>query len=344
MAKSNVRGKLPLPMGKPIQVIKPSPAERAVLEKVGWNDGDPVPPDLAKVIAEMQAEAEHLPPPVPLTTKPLELPTPVALDTLPLEKQAEYKNLLEQMLGGAKTEAAKAEQQRRKQAELLLPEAGPGINEAITVSSSEEDAPGWPVVDDRKKEAQEAEETGEEASEPEKEPEDKADFEMKFCPHCGWAVAQKDLAVVTDDDKMRYLEAALSGQPFRKQYQFYGGRMSLSFRTLLPSETDLIYKQIRDDIEAKVITRIPEERDIRLRYYTLMMLEEVVLGSNVYSLAPMRHLPLNRQLETLLTGVLKSEMLLRHAVLTAGEFRDLADKLEVNAINPDFWKAADTSN
>jgi len=342
MAKQpNVRGKLPLPQGKVISAIKPSPSERAVLERVGWKEGDPIPTELAKVLAEVKAVSDNASntPPVPITTKPLVLSTPIAIETLPPDQQAEYRDIISSMLQNAKVSATQADQQKARLQELLIDDAGPGVNEAIMVSE-EAAAPDWPVVDDRVPEAErpEAEQI---AADPEAAPEEPK-FDPVPCPHCGWARGKEDKLTPSDLDVTNFVEAVLGGKPFRKAYTLYGGRLKMSFRTLTTQEIDAIYEQLRKDMVAGIIDNIYAERERRARYFAISMLEQLVLGTNVYSMAPLAKMPLDKQLDMVMSKVLTTEMLVRHVTITAGEFRALADKLEVNATNPDFWKAVDS--
>src|ERR1022692_3074292 len=76
-------GRLPLQTGQLIL----TPGERKALESQGWKDGDPLPANLARQIADVTEEAGTPRPPVPMDTPRVKVPDSVDISQLSLEKQ-----------------------------------------------------------------------------------------------------------------------------------------------------------------------------------------------------------------------------------------------------------------
>ncbi len=70
------------------------------------------------------------------------------------------------------------------------------------------------------------------------------DILNKVCAMCGWHHENKDIVEVTDDDKTKFVLAALSGQRFTRTYERFGGRMKITMRSRTYAETEMIGTQI----------------------------------------------------------------------------------------------------
>lgn len=316
------KGQPPLPVGRPVTIRKPSPAEKAVLESVGWKPGQPIPAELANTVEQIKREATsvaELRPPVPITTPPVGLPAGVDITTLPEDVQKSYRLLLDDMFKNAAVAQKTAETAKAD----TIAGAEPGINAAILAGHGIV-SPGVAVVT--------ADDVVEQAAD---------DEPRKYCPHCGWPQDQDSATQPGDTDKNNFLQSILGGRQFEKTYEFYAGQVALTFQTLSPAELDAVYKQVTDDIEAKEVRTIVDEREQLGRYMAAAMLKWLVIGGKKVDLSSLSGQSLKERWKHLVANVVKSETMLRHVVITAGEFRQLATKLEVSATNPDFWKVVD---
>lgn len=138
-----IKGTPPLPVGKPVSVqkgvqrtVSMTELEKNAMRRLGISEGDPIPEDVADIVAQYQAELasigkEARQPVLPAdpSTKPLKVNT-VQLADLPPEKQAEVKNQVRQMLDAQN--AAKAE----REAELRAARMPKGVAEAMAVAEA----------------------------------------------------------------------------------------------------------------------------------------------------------------------------------------------------------------
>ncbi len=70
------------------------------------------------------------------------------------------------------------------------------------------------------------------------------DILNKVCAMCGWHHENKDIVEVTDDDKTKFVLAALSGQRFTRTYERFGGRMKITMRSRTYAETEMVGVQL----------------------------------------------------------------------------------------------------
>src|ERR1019366_9320279 len=98
-APSGITGVLPLPVGKVVSSLNPErllPEERAQLRLIGWKEGQPIPENMASIIAEVVKETQEdfsaslneLP--VDPSTPPVKF-KPIDVATLPPAQQAVIK-------------------------------------------------------------------------------------------------------------------------------------------------------------------------------------------------------------------------------------------------------------
>jgi hypothetical protein len=334
-----VQGMPMLPPGELIAVNKLTKGEQALLSQAGWKEGDPIPANFAELaeqargIAADATDLDKMPPPADLTTPKLELPAEQDLSSLSAEEQKKYKMVMASVLS---------------QAENLQPQqpviegADPSVLAAISAASAE------PQL--------EIERPGPEP-EPDKEPhEHTEEAGSKMCVRCGWPQSFPDSIVITNDDKDIFLAAVLGGNAFEKQYELFGGRMSINCRTLSPHEVDLCWRQIHADFKAGVV-QTPQDQADRLQRYRAALQVTNIAGDSPWILP--KSLAEWEQSEGVTSAelsendtvikpiwdtfsrILSNETLHRVIVGTVGEFNNLIGKLEVNANSPDFWTAAD---
>lgn len=64
---------------------------------------------------------------------------------------------------------------------------------------------------------------------------------IEICPRCGWDLKIPYKVEVSDDDRLRFQTALLSGTRFTKAYLFFDGAMRVVFRSLSSREAELSY-------------------------------------------------------------------------------------------------------
>jgi hypothetical protein len=342
-AAPGLKGNAPLPPGKPMVLKKVSPGERAVLERFGWKDGDPVPDNLAELIEEADIasapafDLDNLPPPGSLRTPALKLPVETDVSELPLAEQDKYAQVLA-ALSDTKLQAIAAEE---LQASLT---DNNSINDAIRAAATSE--PKITLVDDTdsdtystgtKKRTEEMVDAKEEDDEP----------RVKYCRHCGHNQAIKDVIEVTEVDKIGFLQTLLGLQPFAKEYKLYGGRFTLQLRTLLPEEMDTCFRQVFTDRQKNRTTNPAEEAEHLARYKASLQVVRLT-GPGLNYVAPQEH-PEAPKGDTYVyqawlqfqQDVDRSETLHRILLGTVNRFNLLVSRLEDNADNENFWPAID---
>jgi len=254
-----IKGKLPHRPGKVILTER----EQRELQAVGWKPGEPLPPNLAKVLREEQArvqtEIETTTPDDPGFTPP----KIQDISTLPLEQQAEIRKSIEQF----KTNMQAMAEQREQEDELSqLP---PSIQEAVRTAMQ----PGFEVIDTRSDEdhkrlgtqpiqqihkvirledlaqqiQQKVQQSDAKQIEQPEAPQNTQGDVIRNCPHCNWPLDQKDNVNPTNEDKIQYVSAVLGGREFIKEYVFFGGTMKVAYRSLLAEQSDMAFNQIRFD-------------------------------------------------------------------------------------------------
>lgn len=170
---------------------------------------------------------------------------------------------------------------------------------------------------------------------------------------CKWCGGHPNgtLPEITDDQKVRYL-AHIHGSRFEEEYELFGGRMTVVFRTLKVSEIPLLYKQADHDYKQKALPVALLDR--RLADYSLVASISAVryvdgeeLPFSELIQLQQAHVPakdgdptvLPQLLDWFFDRVCSSEGL-RVAIGTAAKkFGALVGLLEAQTTNSDFWKA-----
>jgi hypothetical protein len=340
-AAPGLTGTPPLPVGAPMTLKKVSPGERAVLERYGWKDGDPVPSNLHQLIdaataAQVEAsDLDNLPPPVSLKTPALKVPDVVPVEKLSPEKQAKYAEI-------AKSFADAKELMAQK--ETMTGQFVPGgegvdagsINNAIRAAHG--NGPQLDIVDDRE-EHKPAGET-------------KAKKDNHFCTHCGWPEAIPDTQEVSEVDKINFLQALLGLKSFEKSYRGFNNLLTVTIRTLLPGELDLIFRQIFTDRQKGRTVNPSEEAENLARYKTALQIV-TILGPGLNAVLP-RSIDEWEELvgpasegDTLVYEIWKhferhydkTETMHRVLIGLRGKFDSIVAKLEDNIDNENFGPA-----
>jgi len=332
-----------------------TPEELATLQTIpGWEVGQPVPDNLAEVLASISHEAageardpDKIPLPQPGDTPPLKVPEPVDISQLPADRQRAIQEGL-----------ARAHQAREEEARgpAGVEGAGPGINEAIAghavkdmlveddlaspTYSGTEVPKTTPFVDAGvapPPDLPEGSRTGAQTQ------------LVTECPHCGWDLKEPDPVEPTKDDKDRYLMATAGGIPFQRPYILFGGRMTVVIRELLPSECDQIYKEVWNQRKQGLIQTPQEFFESLTRYRVCLQLvtTNTLEINNKFpenleawkgSIVSPAVTTLPQVLEKVYESALRTESLVRVITKLVAHFNRLTAKMEENWYRSDFWE------
>lgn len=239
-------------------------SEKEALGHLGWKPGDPLPPELAEKIALARREARDdlakVYSPVPPGTPPTRVPPEIDISKLPPEHQRELRQLLRNF------NAQVARQQQEE--ELMVPNAPPGVNEAILQHATLEDdlteqvfVPGLeaagPLPVRRTPSPAAAPPPPAAAPTPPADPSppaseaDKAQAQFK---------AQLAAVVLSDADLQAARLAFQTGDRFRKSYPLAPG-MRIGFRDLTVVEAEFI---VRTAMAETALENPQAARDLQL--------------------------------------------------------------------------------
>jgi hypothetical protein len=318
-----------------------SPGERAVLERFGWKDGDPVPDNLATIIADAAMDAvdlDNMPPPVDMRTPALKLPQEVDMSKLPEAEQDKYAQVL------ASLTDAKLKVLAEEELQASFVSDDPTVNSASINAAIRAAAEPTNLFKDDTKDADYASGV--------KKPEANASEESvqqtsgpKYCNHCGWNQAMDDGIEVTEQDRIGFLQTLLGLQPFSKTFSLYGGRLNVTVRALTPDEVDMCFRQVFLDRSKDRTTNHAEEAEALARYKTCLQIQEIT-GPDLHYVCPPKmsandgeDTEVYRRWLQFMKDVDRSETLHRNLLGVVGRFNALVNKLEDNADNESFWPA-----
>lgn len=336
-AAPGLTGQAPLPVGRPMRLKRVSPGERAVLEKYGWKDGDPVPTNLADVIEQAEADAsdlDNMPPPVDMKTPALKLPKEVDLSKMPAAEQEKYAQVLASLTNAKLQKVVEDELQ-----DSYVPD-GAGVNASAINDAIRAAAQPSNLIKDDTKEAEYA--SGAKKEIPEEPVQTSGN---KYCAHCGWNKDIPDGIEVTEADRIGFLQTMLGLQPFTKTIRLYGGRLNITVQSLTPDEVDMCFRQVFLDRQNGRTQNHAEEAEALARYKACLQVIEIV-GPNLHYVRP-TNLPVQDKGETevftrwrqFTLELDKSETLHRNLLGAVGRFNAILGKLEDNADNENFWPA-----
>ena len=184
---------------------------------------------------------------------------------------------------------------------------------------------------------------------------------LQNCPHCGWDMGLPVIAEPTYDEKMGFLHSVLGQKTFTHQYELFGGRVIVRFRTLTTKEMDVIYNQVFQQRETGEISTIQDywEKVNRYRLYLQLTYLSAVDGSFTHTLPDGYSSETNPHAESyydfepanpddsylaeiekhVLEEVLRTETIQRSINTMCARFNRLVGKLEAMIDNSDFWEA-----
>jgi hypothetical protein len=314
---------------------------KKTLEQFGWKDGDAIPADLGELLISFR---DTIPP-----SKNVDVLVDATL--LTDEQTQRVKNML------AEAQVASKEQEklaaiRKKTANANIDPSAQALYEKIMTQKAE-------IIDDREINQPADTPADEKPTEPEPVVEPPAATAVEvppaaervepFCPRCGWDMKQKFEVVPTDKDKEDFLIATLGGQRFRKTYELFGGKVLVTFRSMLADENKAIYRQLVADQVSKKIATEAEWFVQMMDYRLACSLDEITSNTGKVAAAlPELKLvlplpeddavnPLVRQLNLVNKDVLAQEVTRRLVGTHLRKFQRLIEALEAMALEPSFW-------
>lgn len=313
--------------------------EKKNLAALGWKEGDPIPPNLANLIAE-QTRVLHdvaTATPVPPNGPSIKMPEPIDISKLPIEKQKELQNMMKMF-----KEAKLGEP-------VLKPEKGqysPSVLAAI--ESASKPAGGIKVVDSRQK------------VEPAKAAEPAATAKAEEpklvgnCPRCNWDLQKSTVPEPTAVDILNYQAGMLGDQTFQKEYKFFGGRLQVIYRALTIQQSEQCLVQANRDMRQQPGGTFADFWRYLLDYRLCLALVSIVSDSIPADVATCVDMALERGLavktEEVPTSLpeirqglqamvpLRQESIWRLLSQTSQDFNALVEKLEVKASDEGFYK------
>jgi hypothetical protein len=321
---------------------------KSTLGQFGWKEGDAIPADLGQVMIKMK---ETLP-----TSKRTDVL--IDKDTMTEEQVTQIKDMLRAArdLGVKK----KREEEIEEQAQKMAPDVAEVYKQLETAEPM--------IVDDRAAAEKQPEPRSEEDTSPSRQKNDAVKEEeekentnelpqtttdpaaVSFCPRCGWDLRQKFEVVPTDRDKEDFLATLLGGTRFKKKYELFGGRIVVTFRSLLAEENKLIYRQlVLDQQENRVATEA--EWFVQMMDYRLACSLETITdkaGKVISAIPTLDEMPLPPNPEKPLATTLPQQLALINKNLAQEatrrlvgthlrQFQRLVESLEAMALEPNFW-------
>ncbi|NDD53051.1 hypothetical protein EBZ39_04090 [bacterium] len=316
---------------------------KKTLEQFGWKQGDAIPADLGQLMIRMKEG-------LPATTRDDVL---VDRAVMTEEQVNQITTLLKEAreLGRKKQKEAELEEQTKNMA--------PSVSEVYKQLSSDD---GPQIIDDREEAAAEqsaVEDNKTDEQKPTEEPviEPPPLQEIKnppiviaYCPRCGWDMRQKFEVVPTDRDKEDFIATLLGATRFKKRYELFGGRLVVTFRSLLAEENKLIYRQLVLDQQKNNVATETEWFVQMMDYRLACSLETIEdkKGKVIASIPLLEEMPEeNNRDEPLATSLpkqlklvnthLAQEATRRLVGMHLRQFQRLVEALEAMALEPNFW-------
>lgn len=114
--------------------------------------------------------------------------------------------------------------------------------------------------------------------EPEKlpEPEPHNHTTNALCPRCGWLVDMPYTKVeITDTDRAQFAYSIMQRLPFKKTYNLFNGQMSVTFRSRIPEDKELIMAQVKRDIQKEKYADLQTMRYWSSFYELALLLDNI---------------------------------------------------------------------
>ncbi len=305
---------------------------KSTLAQFGWKDGDPIPVDLGPMLVKLRESM----PPSPRTDVLVDI---TAMPPAAIEQ-------VSALLQAAKKESLK--QNKANEVEQTLAGLNPAAQALYRASITDEEPQ---IVDDRAETAPPPPvEPPSSPPPPEQPAAPQVELEpmviLPFCPRCGWDMRQRFEIVPTDRDKEDFVASLLGGTRFKRDYELLGGKLVISFQTILADDNKMIHRQLILDQEAKKIVTEAEWFVALMEYRLALSLEYTAdaQGKPIAIVPALGDLPPKEgesQLATLSGYV--NQKILAHEVTRRlvgqhlRQFQRLVEALEAMALEPSFW-------
>lgn len=331
---------------KLVQAKAISEFTKTTLSQFGWQDNDPIPEEIGAYLLEIK------------NTLPASERTDVLVDAA-LMQESDVEKAREMLKEAKKLHSAISKQ---KDTDERTKNMHPSVAAAYRELAEQLPDDGPEIIDDR-------EEAAETPQPPEKKPESTAEpaavtpaenntsaplppVILPFCNRCGWDLRQKFDVEITDVDKQNFVASTLGGQRFRKVFSLFGGKMLVTFKTILADENNLIHRQLILDQEDKSVVTV-DEWFLRLFEYRLACSLDRITDDKGKPIAIVPEItelpfkpppdkplqtPINNLLMYVNTKVLAHEVTRRLVGSHLRQFQRLVEALEAIAADPSFWK------
>jgi hypothetical protein len=260
LAQAGGPNRLPLAPGTRTRTT----SEQKDLEVLGMHELADVPDNLPELLARAQEahEAEFGKAVGQLEQEPstFQMPNTLRLDQLPPVEQERLKGNIARMIELQRQEGAHAEQTAGLPVSLRQAAAAAAVGPGVAVFDSRKAAPV----------------TGN-ASAPPPTPPPLAPTDPLAAPTPPAALAAPAFEPV-DLDVAAWVAAQLCDGVFRKEFELFGGKMRVTYRTLTCEQQELVFAQLRDDTKAGRCVTIDDFWRLQRSYTTLLSLEQVVVG------------------------------------------------------------------
>lgn len=313
---------------------------KKTLAQFGWADGDAIPADLGDLLLQIKEQSAP-------TTR-----TDVLID---MEKMTpEQVVAVKERLAAAKDFARKKKEQEEldKKTATMHPSVADAYRKMVQETPSiidDRDTVVDAVVDDTTQTAPSPAQASAALSTVEKTEEKSVPSTLPiatFCPRCGWDMRQKFEVVPSDRDKEDFLSTLLGGSRFRKIYELFGGRVVVTFRSVLAEENKLIYRQLLQDQQNQVINT-EAEWFVQLMDYRLACALDTIADNTGKVIASVPELDMAAgtkektalvdQLALINKNVLAQEATRRLVGMHLRQFQRLIEAIEAMALEPSFW-------
>lgn len=338
---TGLAGSLPIPSKQLVL----SGSERKILTSLGWKDGDPIPSNLPALVqaavntrAVMDQDTQKVLTDLGKVQHKLEMPREVELNKLNPQHRAELEEAIAQARGAFK----------------VLPEPRPPANPFAfgdytpsVRAAMADNAPSIELVSPNKAPDPGTLPTG--GLPPvDPPPMDPPPVPEAAPPFPGGSQMPVTPPVVTPADRLLYVQSILGGR-FYREYEFFGGRLKASFRTLLVKDNDRCLAQCAAETADGKLRTIDDFYRRYFDYRLCLSLHELTVND-----APV---DISSSVDEILRGaspgdgsvlpeilqqlqedeVLQSESLWRLLGTAGQEFNRLVLAIEKESREPNFW-------
>jgi len=322
---------------------------KKTLTQFGWQDGQPIPHTLGELLVQIK---DRLP------TASARSDVLIAIEDMQPDDIAQVKNVLAAAINVEANNAA------AQQLEAQTANMSPSVREVYQKFLQETPQ----IVDDRANVTAPATVAPEPtaAATPEAAPDAPIDPTIEgaadaglggpepvlpFCPRCGWDMKQKFDVEIAENDKEDFIAVLLGGARFRRDYEIAGGKMIVTFRSMLADENFLVQRQLLLDQAAGDILS-ESEWFVRFAEYRMACSLERIIDSRGKPVLMHPELadvvftpPADKQNETALVTMratlnktaLAHEVTRRIVQAQLRRFQRLVEALEAVALEPSFW-------